>query len=114
MGYRLEISKMKHVYCAGKFYGYESVDAYNSKSVKWLLDNKFIKDEDYEGEVYWGYDFNPQIVLNAKQFEEYIKLYNEDLNEFGCQVGNIKDALINDEEMKNLIADRCNKVLEWF
>ena len=109
MGYRLEISKMKHTYCAGKMYGYR----YNTeelKSYKWLLEHGFVTGK----EEFWHYDGNPKIVLNRLEFKEFIKLYNEDLNNCNGNAEDEKDWLINDKEMQELINDNCDKVLEWF
>lgn len=104
MGYRLEISKMKHAYCAGKLYGYTTEE--DLKSHKWLLEHEYIT-----GDEYWSYCTNPKIVLTAREFKEFIKLYNEDLNDLGWSEE--KDWLINDKEMQELINDNCDKVLEW-
>ena len=103
MGYRLEISKMKHAYCAGKLYGYTTEE--DLKSYKWLLEHEYITEKES-----WTYECNPQIVLNAKEFKEFIELYNEDLKE---EYKETEDFLIDDEKMQELINDNCDKVLEW-
>ncbi len=104
MGYRLEISKMKHAYCAGKLYGYTTEE--DLKSYKWLLEHEYIT-----GEESWTYGCNPQIVLTAKEFKEFIELYNEDHKKYYKETD---DWFINNKEMQELINDNCNKVLEWF
>lgn len=102
MGYRLEISKIKYAHCAGKLFGY--TDECNLKSYKWLLENEYI-----DGDEIWDYGFNPHIVLNSVEFEEFIKLYYEDLNEY------YKDYNFEiDDDLQELINSKCDKLLEWW
>lgn len=109
MGYRLEISKIKYTgVCGGKLYGYTDDETlHKMKSYEWLKKNEYI-----EGDECWGYGFNPQIVLNKEDFIEFVKLYNEDLNNFyDCY--NEKDWFINNEEIIKLMNDDSKKILEW-
>lgn len=103
MGYRLEISKIKYSTCGGKLYGY--TDVHELKSWEWLLKNKYI-----DGDEYWSYGCNPQIVLDAEEFKKFIKLYLEDLDEnyaFKEYLQVLKDELIK------LSRTKCDKLLEW-
>ena len=100
MGYRLEISEINYKASGGKLFGY--VDKEKLKSHKWLLEKGFI-----DGDEYWDYGCNPQIVLNHEEFKEFIKLYKEDLKEFyqyDLEELFFKDLLENDND----------KLLEWW
>lgn len=104
MGYRLEISEIKHKACGGKLYGY--TDETNFKSRQYLIDKNYLEVDESE---YWSYGFNPQIILTAQEFREFINLYNEDWNNSGKN----KDCILNDEKIKELMENDNNKLLEW-
>ena len=98
MGYRLEISKIEYALSCGKLFGYgDKLKEY--KSYQWLLKREKISGEDEE---YWGYGFNPQIILNKREFKEFIDLYYEDR------------GWDYDDEMKLLVEKNCDKLLEWY
>lgn len=104
MGYRLEISEIKHTICGGKLYGYvEDKDLKKLKSYKWLKKNGYI-----EGGEDWDYGFNPQIVLSAGEFREFYGLYINDYAKiYGCKV------LIDGPELDSYNDDE-DKILEWY
>ena len=111
MGYRLEISEIKkhhieYMTSGGKLYGYvENIE--DLKSYNWLLNKKII-DEDQ----YFDYNCNPKIVLNSNEFNEFVLLYNEDLNNYYKY--DTKDWFINDEKVRKLLSNKNKKVLEWW
>lgn len=76
MGYRLEISKVQHVGCGYKLFGYTDEDEL-LESYKWLVKKKFIEDGQY-----WGYGFNPKIILNKEEFKTFINLYLVDMRNY--------------------------------
>lgn len=103
MGYRLEISKVIPSDVGGsKLYGYVE-DETKLKSYKWLLNHGYI-----DGDEVWTYGCNPQIVLTKHQFKEYMELYWNDLNTFRNPEWEIS------EELKKLIEEDCDKLLEWW
>ena len=105
MGYRLEISEIKYSACGGKLYGY--FDEENFKSRKWLLERGYI-----DGDEYWSYGCNPQIVLRPDEFKEFIELYNEDWNSVKADVA--KDAPKNNPDIKKLLVNENDVLLEWW
>ena len=107
MGYRLEISAVKYRACGGKLYGYS--DEKELKSHKYLVEKGYL-----DGDEYFGYGFNPSILLRADEFKEFIKLYNEDYNESRQLEGEDKDCIINDRNIKELLENDENKLLEWY
>ena len=99
MGYRLEVSKIDYVYCGGKLYGYVSEEKLKQlKSYQWLLKKGYI-----DGDEYWSYGCNPQIVLRASEFREFMKLYIDD-----------RDWKHDDLALEELMASDGFKLLEWF
>lgn len=109
MGYRLEMSKIKHSACGGKLYGYVD-DEKKLKSHQWLLEKGYI-----DGDECWGYGCNPQIVLSPDEFKEFIKLYNEDVNNFkSFYIKRQKDLILNSIEIKELMDSDCDVLLEWW
>lgn len=114
MGYRLEISKSEHKKRCGKLYGYVENEK-ELKSYKWLKINGFLKNlvDDW-----YDYNVNPKIILDSNEFKEFIKLYNEDMNE--NMPGDLKtsgfekDWVINDETIQELLNDFEDKILEWY
>lgn len=105
MGYRLEVYKAEYVECFGKLYGYiDRKDLKELKSYKWLLRNEYITGEPDE---YWNYGFNPNIVLDHWDFEEFLKLYIEDFN-------NVRgEEVLKLEDYKELLNDKSDKILMW-
>jgi hypothetical protein len=107
MGYRLEISEIKdkkaeYKACGGKLYGY--TDETNFKSRQYLVDKGYLT-----GDEYWDYGCVDDIKVSAQEFREFIKLYNEDWN----NSGKFKDDILNDEEIKELMKNDNDKILEW-
>lgn len=78
MGYRLEISEVKHVACGGKLYGYTK-DLEKLESYQWLKSMGYISED---GNDYWDYGYDPQIVLTPSRFKEFIELYIEDKRKY--------------------------------
>lgn len=110
MGYRLEVSKIKHVKGYGKLYGYLGGKENNLKSHEWLLKKRYI-----DGDEYWTYGTNPQIILTPDEFKEFIYLYNEDCNNFDSEhIIHPKDWIINDKETKKLTDGQDDILLEWW
>lgn len=105
MGYRLEISKIKYNTSGGKLYGYTETD--NLKSFKYLYDKRYIDKNEF-----WSYGFNPQIVLNANEFKEFIKLYICDLKEYYNYGEEEKSEII--ENLIKLSKTKDDKLLEWW
>lgn len=109
MGYRLNISKVIDADIGGgKLYGYVE-DMNKLKSVQWLVANHYLEQENVN---FPDWEANPTIVLRKDEFNEYIKLYYQDLNEFRNPD---KTSLWEfDEDMKKLIEEDCSKLLEWW
>lgn len=97
MGYRLAIEKCKMIYYNTKLFGY--VEKENLKSLKYLIDiDKLSEDVQFE------YGIDNEIVLNGEQMKKFIKLYNEDLNNFNFY-SNEKDRFINNDTIQNILKD---------
>lgn len=119
MGYRLEMSEIKYKACGSKLYGY--CETSKLKSYQWLLskgyldgieDKKFV---DRNGITFAECNGNPQIIMRKDDFKEFIKLYNEDLNEHpDIWVHHEQDWLINKQEIKDLIENADWVLLEWY
>lgn len=112
MGFRLEISKIKYVTSGSKMYGYvEDETLENLKSYQWLLKHGYI-----DGDEYWDYGCDVQIILRPDQFKEFITLYNEDFNEYksGDCWAYEKDYIINQKEVQELINGKDKILLEWW
>lgn len=86
MGYRLEVSKIEYCDCGGKLFGYiPPSEMKKCKSAKWLYENHFIDSLFDEGECdyeFWYQTYNPQIIMDTEQYQQFIKLYIEDYNKF--------------------------------
>ena len=103
MGYRLEISEIEYKGCGGKLYGYFE-DETKLRSWKWLKNHKYI-----DGDEYWDYGYNPQIVLPNEEFQVFIELYIHDLLKY-------YKYPIDEDWIRDLreIGDSDNdKLLEW-
>lgn len=103
MGYSLLISKVKCAWSGGKLYGYCNMD--KLESLRWLIDNKHVKPEQY-----WDEGFNPQIVLYKRDYKKFIELYIKDYNKYGytgnkLSIENFED--IEDDDSSEFI------LLEW-
>lgn len=121
MGYRLHVSRIEdNVFCGGKLYGYgdyeyndDGNDGYiekKTKSHQWLVEKGYLK-----GDEFWTYGFNPKIILNSREFKEFIELYNEDCNNFKEEyIIHPKDWIINDERVQKLINGKDDVLLEWY
>lgn len=95
MGYRLQINKIenKHKFYGTKLFGYaESEDL---KSWNWLVENKYIGKD-----AYFGYGASRDIIMYVKDFREFIKLYNEDFNEYEESEDNY---VLNSPEIKEML-----------
>lgn len=103
MGYRLEISEIKYKACGGKLFGY--CDETRLKSYKYLLDKGYL-----DGDEYFSYGFYGNIPLSAEEFKEFIELYNEDCNE----ISKTKDIVINSKDIKELLENDNDKLLQWW
>ena len=114
MGYRLEMSKVKYTACGGKLYGY--TDTSKLKSYKWLKEKGFLNDidDDHEDITFADWDGNPQIIMRNEDFKEFIKLYNEDCNNYDdTYLFHDKDWIINDKYIKELLKEDY-VLLEWY
>ena len=103
MGYRLEISEIKYKACGGKLYGYE--DEKQLKSHDYLVKKGYL-----DGDEYFSYGFEGNIVLSSEEFKEFIKLYNQEMNE----ISKNKDWVIKQEEMQELLENNEDKLLQWY
>lgn len=111
MGYRLEVSELKHKQTYGKLYGYCENEK-ELKSYKWLEKKGFLKDV---GDNWYDYYENPQIILSPNEFKEFITLYNEDCNNFeNNYIKHPKDWIIKNEQTQELINGIKDIVLEWY
>lgn len=100
MGYRLEIYKIEYVACGGKLYGYvEDETLEKCKSWKWLLEKRYIDDED---KYFWDYCANHDICLYGDDLKEFISLYLEDYEKYGFNCEDTK------KELKRLL--NCDKL----
>lgn len=107
MGYRLSISKCKCIYYSTKLFGY--VENEKLKSLQYLIDiGKLDKDVQFE------YGIDNCIVLYKDNMKEFIKLYNEDLNNFDV-CSDKKDRFINSKEIQDILnnEEEYYYVLEW-
>lgn len=102
MGYRLEVSKITQVFYGTKLFGnYENEEL---KSYKWLQDNGYI---DYDEYFYFGYGFEGNIVMDVKDFKEFAKVYNDDLNRLEKDYKWFKkDVFINEKAIKKIFKMR--------
>ena len=115
MGYRLEISKVKHYVCCDKLFGY--CDTKKLKSYQWLLDKGYLEgiDEKDEDVTFAECNGNPQIVLRPDEFKKFIELYNEDCNNYdGEDLVWEKDAIVKKKEIRKLIDNQDYILLEWY
>ena len=120
MGYRLEVKCNGMEVYTGKFYGYVELD--NLKSIKWLLDNKredIVTDDDpipiYMFDVC---DYGPEITLTSEEFKVWLRLYNDDINEYNFTGHYISypenyDITEQYEELKEILKMPYDKVLFW-
>lgn len=80
MGYRLTVEKVgkdKPAYYGTKLYGY--CDEEKLKSYQWLIKNHYLNSDEY---YVWSYCCDNAILMRAKDFREFAKLYEEDLNNY--------------------------------
>lgn len=80
MGYRMCITNNDICFETGKFYGYVKLEGL--KSIEYL--KKIGKIDDPE-EFNWGF---PDFYLTGEEFKEFIKLYEQDINEYDFDKGN--------------------------
>lgn len=108
MGYRLEIQRIKpSEYYGTKLYGY-SVDLEKLKSYQLLKQLGKV-----DGTEYWSYGFKGNIILNAKEFKQFIKLYDEDLFNNPIYRQMEKNEFINLPEIQKLLKSKEDKLLNW-
>lgn len=113
MGYRLYMTKISKKYaCGGKLFGY--TDTSKLKSYQWLLKKGFLEGIDDDEITFAECNGNPQIVLRPEEFEEFVKLYNEDCNNYNGWLIHPKDWIINDKRVKELIKSKNDILLEWY
>lgn len=113
MGYRLEIHKSKYTgFSGGKLYGYIDTDKLKElKSFRWLVDRYYLEENDANR---FNYGFNPKIVLEDKDFKEFMKLYEEDFEKYYSYDKGWFYEQIHSEQFKELLEDDCDKILEWW
>lgn len=107
MGYRLGIHKTELVFYGTKLYGYED-NIEEFKSYKYLKKYNLIEEFDL-------YSNNP-IMMSGATLKEFIKLYNEDLNNYASYIKLEKNNFINREEIKSLLnnaSDFDYYVIDW-
>ena len=105
MGYRLDVyNESKTInYYGTKHYGYSFTtmeDGIEYPSYRYLLKLKKIT-----GEEYWDYGCSPKIILTAKQFEHFIKLYAKELEQ-----GRL---LLTEPKIIELLKSDERKIISW-
>lgn len=105
MGYRLSISKVNEVYYGTKLFGY--VDDENKlKSFNYLKDNGYI-----DGDEVWDYNCANAIVMKKTFFEEFRKLYAQDLKDYYDEI--VSNAFLKETEELKKLNDYDYVVLKW-
>ena len=107
MGYRLGIYKTEIAFYGTKLYGYED-NIEDFKSYKFLIDNGYLD--------YFNYGCENQVLMFGKDLKTFIKLYNDDLNNYARYIKYVKDYFINKKEIKELLNDDNDYyyyVIEW-
>ena len=109
MGYRLFIqSEDKTLNFYGtKFYGYLFEFAEEGKeypSVRYLFELGKLEDDDL-----FDYGTGIEFTLTAEQFREFITLYAEDNLKYGL----FRRDILQDKEIRALLADDRDKILSW-
>ena len=119
MGYRIDITAENGLNFYGtKHYGYsfEYGYKYDKECLKYPSYRylKYLKKVD--GDDCWNYGCYNPIDLTAKQFRHFIKLYAKEWAEIQTQYGDWPESrsLLNEPDIKALMADKGNKHLEWF
>lgn len=103
MGYRLNVENESKTisYYGTKHYGYSFVDEQGGMeypSYRYLLKLRKI-----DGDELWDYGFTNEIVLTAKQFERFIKLYSKELER----------SLLGEKEIAELLESDERKIIYW-
>lgn len=110
MGYRLEVEQVggKLYFYGTKLFGYE--DEEKLKSYKFLIKNKYLD----EYSTFFNYNHSNDFVMEIKDFREFVKLYNEDLNNFTFY-SNEKDRFIKDKTIQKFLKleDDDRVVISW-
>ena len=115
MGYRLSVENESRTidFYGTKHYGYSFVDKQEGMeypSYRYLLRLKKIT-----GEEYWGYGCSPEIILTAKQFEHFIRLYSKEWEEKqGCYADWEGRTLLSEKEMIELLNSNERKIVSWY
>ena len=108
MGYRPAIIEIEYKperdWYGTKLYGYVD-DTYALESCKYLLEIGAITD-DYA----WGYGCDGDVVLTAKEFREWIRLYDEDLKR---EMGYSLEVMQEWEKLKRMIDSDNDKLIQW-
>lgn len=114
MGYRAYVSKVNDEICLGKLYGY--CDTYKLKSYQWLVDKGYIDTVDEEV-TFAECNGSGDAVIPNWDFDEFIKLYNEDCNNYqGNYLKFEKDGIIKKKEIKDILEnknDACAYLIRW-
>ena len=106
MGYRLGIYKTELSFYGTKLYGYED-NIEEFKSYKYLIEHNLIED--------FNFGCSTQILMTGNMLKEFIKLYNDDLNNYATYIKLEKDNFINRKEIKELLKcrDYDYYVIDW-
>lgn len=104
MGYRLGIRDGLHEFYGTKLYGY--TDHTDFLSYKYLIE---IGKAD--GEEFYDYGCENEIVLNSEEFKKFVALYNFDL--FFSDMGYDPINIFEYPEIKELITTKFDKVVSW-
>lgn len=105
MGYTMEITHNGNNYSGGKLYGY--ADDKKLKSIKYLL--KLGKLYNYDDVVYWGYCFDREVTLTAKEFKKFFRKYKKDKKKY-CWTEQSEELL---QKINEIINDGKDKKIEW-
>ena len=123
MGYRLEIRELtnsgdeKKIY-ASKLFGYVD-DESELSSYKYLKDNHILEKQFDEECVkndncFFGYGVEPEFILTAQQFREFMEKYEEDLLKFRNK--KYKDCLWGEEQKiyDDMLLSKNRKMITWW
>ena len=117
MGYRLDIGKIedqeyKNIYYGTKLYGYQL-------ELSQSLSYEFLKTiHKFNGEEYFDYGCDNEIILNYEELCLFLKLYNIDYNKFPYSKEQKKDLFINQLEIKDILSNvgkyqGYNFIVDW-
>ena len=117
MGYRIDIyNENKTInYYGTKHYGYSGDTSEELKefpSFRYLIKiGKFKEDEFYV----FDYGCHNEIILTAKQFEHFIKLYSKEWDNIKTTYKDWQDerTLLNEPKIVELLNDKTRKYISW-